>query len=94
METSPPIIEFAPTNNWLFNETSPPIESLKFIETSPPDVIRIRSTALFADKSPAGAVKNIKSLFDESAFGDEATILVFWATLITPPSDPHELPGP
>ena len=62
--------------------------------TFPLPSIRIRSSELLVLAFHLGAVKNIKSLFDESALGDDAMILVFWATLITPPSDPHAFPGP
>ena len=33
-------------------------------------------------------------LLEESGCGEDATILVFCATFITPPREPHELPGP
>ena len=60
---------------------------------SPSALILIRSTPSVFVLDPAGAVKNCNSLLVDAA-DDSANILVFCATLITPPREPHALPGP
>ena len=82
------------TYNWLLRETSSDTKRRLFIEISPELVILICSVASEELLLPALAVKNISSLFVESALGCDAMTFVFCATLITPPNDPHESPGP
>ena len=94
METSPSNWVLSATYNLLFNDTSPPTNKRLFIDTSPLLVILNLSNASAESVLPSEAVKNINSLLVESGSGWEAITLVFWATLITPPKEPHASPGP